>query len=78
MADLYFLLRMFGLGRGALEAVIDRGRVFEKLEKEMATQRNKDRKSAAESQLVEGSRIQTGMSREKAMTFMDLMTKEEG
>jgi hypothetical protein len=64
--------------RGALEEVLKRGRVFEKLERELHELRRQQRKDPAEAALFESSRIEAGPSRQQAMDFIDLLTLDEG
>ena len=66
------------LCRGALEEVLRRGRVFEKLELELRTLRKAQKKDPAEAALFEGARIEAGPSRNQAMSFIDLLTFDEG
>jgi hypothetical protein len=65
-------------GRGALEEVLKRGRVFEKLERELHELRRQQQKDPAEAALFESSRIEAGPSRQQAMDFIDLLTLDEG
>jgi hypothetical protein len=61
-----------------LEAVLDRGRVFEKLEADLEALRKRERSSSEAAAQFESSRIEAGPSREQAMNFIDLMTLDEG
>jgi hypothetical protein len=61
-----------------LQAVLERGRVFEKLEADLEALRKRERSSSEAAAQFESSRIEAGPSREQAMNFIDLMTLEEG
>ena len=58
--------------------MLRRGRVFEKLELELRALRKAQKKDPAEAASFEGSRIEAGPSRNQAMSFIDLLTLDEG
>jgi hypothetical protein len=59
--------------RGALEAVLSRGRVFEKLENEFEELRKKERKSEEAAALFKSSRVEAGTSRAQAILLIETM-----
>ena len=61
-----------------MEAVLERGRVFEKLEADLEALRKRERSSPEAAAQFESSRIEAGPSRAQAMNFIDLMTLDEG
>ena len=64
--------------RGALEEVLKRGRVFEKLDRELRELRRSQQKDPAEAAAFEAARVQAGTSRQQVMDFVDLLTLDDG
>jgi len=64
--------------RGALEEVLKRGRVFEKLDRELRELRRSQQKDPAEAAAFEAARVQAGTSRQQVMDFVDLLTLDNG
>ena len=58
--------------------MLKRGRVFEKLDRELRELRRSQQKDPAEAAAFEAARVQAGTSRQQVMDFVDLLTLDNG